>query len=106
MVSQKFSNSPNMYKELLTIQEVSEILQCHPNTLRKWDKLGIIRAVRFGKRGDRRYYKDSLFEVLQSEGKNPKYLKSFINAKQIEGTLKKFYLSVLNFMSPMTLDET
>jgi excisionase family DNA binding protein len=41
--------------ELLTLKETCEILKVHPNTLRAWDKKGILKAVRFGVRGDRRY---------------------------------------------------
>lgn len=40
---------------LYTLREVCELLKVHPNTLRKWDKKGILKAVRFGERGDRRY---------------------------------------------------
>jgi len=35
-------------------------LKIHPNTLRKRDKKGILKAVRFGERGDRRYKKRSV----------------------------------------------
>jgi excisionase family DNA binding protein len=41
--------------ELVTLAEASELLKVHPNTLRKWDKKGILKAVRFGERGDRKY---------------------------------------------------
>lgn len=41
--------------ELLTLKETCEILKVHPNTLRQWDKKGILKAVRFGVRKDRRY---------------------------------------------------
>ncbi len=43
--------------ELLTLQEASDILKCHPNTLRQWDRKGILVAVRFGERKDRRIAK-------------------------------------------------
>ncbi len=49
---------------LLTITEVSEILKVHPNTLRKWDKKGILKAVRFGLRGDRRYRKEDILDLV------------------------------------------
>lgn len=49
--------------ELLTITEVSEILKVHPNTLRKWDKKGVLKAVRFGQRGDRRYRKEDILRL-------------------------------------------
>jgi len=46
--------------ELLTITEVSKLLKIHPNTLRAWDKKGILKAVRFGIRGDRRYKREDV----------------------------------------------
>jgi len=46
--------------KLLKISEASEVLNVHPNTLRKWDKKGILKAVRFGERGDRRYKKEDI----------------------------------------------
>ena len=54
--------------ELLTLSEASQILKVHPNTLRKWDKKGILKAVRFGQRGDRRYKKEDI-EKLTNEGR-------------------------------------
>lgn len=51
--------------ELLTLSEASEILKVHPNTLRKWDKKGILKAVRFGERGDRRYKKEDLEKMIE-----------------------------------------
>ena len=50
--------------ELLTLKEACGILKCHPNTLRQWDKKGILIAVRFGERKDRRYRKDDIFKLL------------------------------------------
>lgn len=54
--------------ELLTLSETAEILNVHPNTLRKWDKKGILKAVRFGERKDRRYRKEDI-EKLLGKGK-------------------------------------
>ena len=50
--------------ELLTLKEACEILKCHPNTLRQWDNKGILIAVRFGERKDRRYRKLDILELL------------------------------------------
>jgi excisionase family DNA binding protein len=44
--------------ELLTLEEAGKILKVHPGTLRRWDKEGLLKAVRIGTRrgiGDRRY---------------------------------------------------
>lgn len=58
----------NQLSELLTLSEASKILKVHPNTLRKWDKKGILKAVRFGQRGDRRYKEEDL-EKFTNESK-------------------------------------
>jgi excisionase family DNA binding protein len=53
--------------ELLTIKQSSELLQCHPNTLRKWDRDGILVAVRIGPRGDRRYKKEDILAFIEQK---------------------------------------
>ena len=53
--------------ELLTLKETCEILKCHPNTLRQWDKKGILTAVRFGERKDRRYHKKDIMNMLKTK---------------------------------------
>lgn len=50
--------------ELITLSEACEILHVHPNTLRQWDKKGILKAVRFGIRKDRRYKKRDIEKLL------------------------------------------
>ena len=54
---------------LLTLKQASELLNCHPNTLRAWDKSGYLKVIRIGKRGDRRYKKEQIMEVLNHNGK-------------------------------------
>ena len=61
------SNQSMKYKEMpeiLSLQEASSILKCHPNTLRQWDKKGILKAIRFGERGDRKYKKEDILKLL------------------------------------------
>lgn len=55
--------------ELLTLQEAADILKCHPNTLRQWDNKGILVAVRFGERRDRRYRKEDIMKLLNQQKK-------------------------------------
>ena len=50
--------------ELITLKEASSLLKCHPNTLRKWDKEGIFKAIRFGKRRDRKYKKIDVIKLI------------------------------------------
>lgn len=54
--------------ELLKLKEASELLKVHPNTLRKWDEKGVLKAVRFGPRQDRRYKKEDVMKLM-SNGK-------------------------------------
>jgi len=53
--------------ELLTLKEACEILKVHPNTLRQWDKKGILKAVRFGQRRDRRYRKKDILNLVENK---------------------------------------
>lgn len=53
--------------ELLTLKEACEILKVHPNTLRQWDEKGILKAVRFGQRRDRRYKKEDLLRLIDKK---------------------------------------
>ncbi len=53
--------------ELLTLMEASEILKCHPNTLRHWDKKGILPAIRIGERRARRYKKEDILRLLDGK---------------------------------------
>jgi len=59
----KFDKLPN----ILTLKQACEILNCHPNTLRNWDNQGILKAIRFGKRGDRRYKKEDILKILSKK---------------------------------------
>jgi excisionase family DNA binding protein len=52
---------------LLTLRQAAELLSCHPNTLRAWDKKGYLVAIRFGTRGDRRYNREDVMKLLQKK---------------------------------------
>jgi len=52
--------------DILTLKQACEVLNCHSNTLRNWDNQGILKAIRFGKRGDRRYHKKDILRVLNN----------------------------------------
>ncbi len=53
--------------DILTLKQACEILNCHPNTLRKWDNKGYLKAIRFGTRRDRRYKKGDILKVLSKK---------------------------------------
>lgn len=54
--------------EILTLRQACELLNCHPNTLRNWDNKGSLVAIRFGSRGDRRYHKEDILNILKHNG--------------------------------------
>jgi DNA-binding transcriptional MerR regulator len=53
---------------LLTIREVTHLLHVHPNTLRNWEREGLIQVVRIGPRKDRRYKKDIIEKMMYVQG--------------------------------------
>ena len=64
-----FNMEKKIDTELLKLSEASKILKVHPNTLRKWDRKGILVAVRFGERKDRRYRKEDIMKLVSGKGK-------------------------------------
>ncbi len=63
--------NPNI-EELLTIEQAAKILNVNAQTLRRWDKQGILKAVRVGTRrgvGDRRYRKQDIEAYISRKHK-------------------------------------
>ena len=53
--------------KLLRIREAAELLGVNPQTLRRWDNEGRLKAVRIGKRQDRRYKIEDLQKIIDSQ---------------------------------------
>jgi len=53
--------------ELLTISEAKQLLNVHANTLRNWEKEGLINVVRIGPRRDRRYEKQVIKQIMHKQ---------------------------------------
>ncbi|MCC7356077.1 MAG: helix-turn-helix domain-containing protein [Candidatus Doudnabacteria bacterium] len=45
---------------LLTVRQAAEVLNVHPNTIRNWERDGVLAGVRIGNRRDRRFAKDTI----------------------------------------------
>jgi len=59
-------------EELLTLEQVAKILKVEPQTLRRWDRQGVLKAVRVGTRrgvGDRRYRKQDIETYISRHNK-------------------------------------
>jgi len=51
-------------EKLLKLKEAAEILSVHPNTLRLWDRKGILVAVRIGEKKIRRYRLEDIRKLI------------------------------------------
>ncbi|MBD3280053.1 NUDIX domain-containing protein [Candidatus Dojkabacteria bacterium] len=54
---------------LISISEACEILNVHPNTLKRWEIEGLVNPIRFGKRGDRKYKKQEIDSLINDSRK-------------------------------------
>jgi len=65
MVTANSTDNNDSLPELLTMRQTADLLRVHYNTLRAWDKKGILKAVRFGARRDRKYKKEDVLNLLK-----------------------------------------
>ena len=63
-IQEKLKSMP----ELLSIGEVAEIFNLHPDTLRNWEKEGILVPLRVGTRGDRKYRPQDIETIVDKMG--------------------------------------
>ncbi len=49
---------------MLTVNEVSQILHIHSNTVRRWANQGILKTYRVNNRGDRRFVREDIDRFL------------------------------------------
>ena len=52
---------------LLKIREAAQRLNVNPETLRRWDRQGRLKAIRIGKRGDRRYKEEDIEKFTETK---------------------------------------
>lgn len=56
---------------MLTVTEVAQMLHVHPNTIRMWSRIGVLKAYRIGKRRDHRFRLDDIETFLYKDGSSP-----------------------------------
>lgn len=61
-------NKTEQEEKYLSIKEVSEMFAVHPDTLRNWEKDGILVPLRVGKRQDRRYRPQDVEVIIHKMG--------------------------------------
>ena len=52
---------------LLKIREAAQILSVNPETLRRWDRSGKLKAIIISKRGDRRYKREDIERFVNEQ---------------------------------------
>jgi len=52
--------------KLLTVGEAARLLNAHPNSVRRWSDMGILRSYRIGCRGDRRFSHEDISRFITS----------------------------------------
>jgi len=52
--------------KLLKIREAAEMLSVNPETLRRWDRSGKLKAIIISKRGDRRYKEEDIKKFIET----------------------------------------
>lgn len=67
------ANGNVQVSSMLTVQEVSQLLHVHGNTLRRWTSQGIIKAYRIGPRGDRRFRPEDVALLLLEGNKGIRF---------------------------------
>jgi excisionase family DNA binding protein len=53
---------------MLTTSEVARILNVHINTVRRWSNQGTLKSYRIGSRGDRRFRKEDIDLIFNTNG--------------------------------------
>ena len=53
--------------KLLKIRQAAEMLGVNPETLRRWDRDGTLKAVRIGKRGHRMYDEAEILKKISAK---------------------------------------
>jgi len=55
------------FPDLIKLKDACKILKVHANTLRNWDRKGILVAVRIGEKKVRRYRKEDILKLINNK---------------------------------------
>ena len=58
------SNDNGMPLRMLTVREVAAVLNIHPNTVRRWQKKGLLRSYEIGPRHSIRFKQEDILAFL------------------------------------------
>lgn len=53
-----------MPQKMLTVKEVASILNIHPNTVRRWEKKGLLKSYSIGPRHSIRFNQEDILDFL------------------------------------------
>lgn len=79
-------NTDSDYPGLLTLQEAATMLKVHMETLRRWDRIGKLSAIKMGTRGDRRYRLSDIQAIMEEDSSS-----SVLQTPEV--TVDDFYIS-------------
>ncbi len=85
-------------EKLYKISEVAEILGVHEDTLRNWEKEGLIKPERIGTRGDRRYTAEMIGEIKKKGLVSDLAKKAPAQKKDLEEYSKKELIKELQLL--------
>jgi excisionase family DNA binding protein len=54
---------------LLKVSEVADLMNAHPNSVRRWADIGLLPSYRIGQRGDRRFKLQDVYGFLSNHNK-------------------------------------